>query len=954
MTGLPKIMTIPLGVPVAKALAEGLLHHHYDNLLALSDTHLYLPDRYACRVVRDAFLAASDGKATILPRLLPLGESDDEDLFTTDPYALGDDPSLLPNIDPLERQIILMQLVSKAHNDETLSPAQAFALAGDLAQLIDQAITEDVTLDQLPKLVTGELAKHWEKTMVFLRLIQENWPKIMQERGEWDPTTRRKVLLEKKMAAMRRLKPNYPVIAAGITSHTQQSREFLQLIADLPQGNVVLAGFDPDYPMHYWKHIDPTHAYFGIKTFLDSCGLEPKNIPLWPLLRTKPNATRKNLVYHALQPIENYDLSTVRVPQEEVRSLSFCQSDTLQHEAKAIALILRETIETPNKTAMIVTPDRNLGRRIAHEMRRWDILLHDSGSTPISQSPIAHFFRLILEFCDTARPVSQFLSLCRHPLFQDKQGLDELDLHYLRGSFSTDRLFSLTLPDAPTDLQKSFETTRRHLRFTQKAEAQSLHIWLTQHLEAAEALSGGASHLWRGEEAELLARHFIALRQLKQSHEIILTSQQYREFFQASLENIKLRPLQESHPRLKILSPQEAVMHEADTVILAGLNEKIWPSALPADPWLSQNMRKSLGFPDAAYLQGQAAYRFIQLFCRSHVVLTWSKKREGAMALPSRWLQQIFAVLEKNNIDTAPMHHKAVEWAQEWDRPSTLQPRGAPMPQPDLKFRPKTLAVTDIREWFNDPYSLYAKKILNVKPADEIDHQVGSREWGTLVHGIIEEFLPQINKADAATLYNEIAERHLEEISVEALQKLRWQQQLDRIGLELIAVYQNKNGAHHQEITGQMTRPIGKDSLTIKGRADLVTDENGALTLTDFKTGSLSSKKDILSGKDPQLALLGLIAQENGFAKLHDKSVEALQYVSVKGKLNNILSDQTLTAPQELIDANEERLTAHIDAYYQKLSPYQALQKPGARYDTYEHLKRTAEWALPDTEDDDA
>ena len=308
MKALPTIHTIPLGRSFAAELAKGLLAHYKDNLLALSDVHLYLPNRHAIRNLRESFLAVADGQATLLPQMFSIGDSDDEELLAVDPFALGDDPTLTPAIDPLERQIILMQLIQK-RQDIDLTPAQAFDLAGDLARLLDQSITDCASLDQLPHLVTGDLATHWQKTMTFLSIIQEAWPKYLKEKNLWDASYRRKVVLDKKIDALRRLQPQNPIIAAGAIGTSEQTAEFLRVISGLPNGCVILPGIDPDYPHHYWEQIDETHPYFHVKRFLDSIDFEPKNVTLWPMLRPMKAdnvaRTRRELIHHALQPMQH-------------------------------------------------------------------------------------------------------------------------------------------------------------------------------------------------------------------------------------------------------------------------------------------------------------------------------------------------------------------------------------------------------------------------------------------------------------------------------------------------------------------------------------------------------------------------------------------------------------------------------------------------------------------------
>ncbi len=393
---------------------------------------------------------------------------------------------------------------------------------------------------------------------------------------------------------------------------------------------------------------------------------------------------------------------------------------------------------------------------------------------------------------------------------------------------------------------------------------------------------------------------------------------------------------------------------DADTVILSGLNEKIWPQTQTPDPWLSLSMQRSLGFSDPEQNTGRAAYTFILPFCAPHVILTWSKKREGSLTLPSRWLQQLFAVLEKNNITWKDYQHPALVWAKNIDRPQRIVPRNAPAPCPPIALRPTSLSATDIREWFNDPYNLYARKILDLKQPDPIDHTAGAREWGIIIHAILEEFLPYVAEADARERFDRIADKILETQTIEPLQRLRWQLRLGRIAQEVIALYDNDTAARYQEVTGRITRQAPHTKITIHGRADLISVSGSSITVCDFKTGNVPGQTEIADGRDPQLAILGLIAQENGFKEFSNKSISGLGYIGVKGKYNVVLQHKHFEKPEELIEKNNLRLTEYISQYYTASTPYSAQSYSLHRYDPYEHLKRTAEWSIPQAENEDA
>ena len=76
----PNVLNIPAGQSFADSLARGLLERAAHDPLALGDYLLLLPSRRACRTLRDAFLRLSGGQAIVLPRMVPVGDVEAEEV----------------------------------------------------------------------------------------------------------------------------------------------------------------------------------------------------------------------------------------------------------------------------------------------------------------------------------------------------------------------------------------------------------------------------------------------------------------------------------------------------------------------------------------------------------------------------------------------------------------------------------------------------------------------------------------------------------------------------------------------------------------------------------------------------------------------------------------------------------------------------------------------------------
>jgi ATP-dependent helicase/nuclease subunit B len=85
-------------------------------------------------------------------------------------------------------------------------------------------------------------------------------------------------------------------------------------------------------------------------------------------------------------------------------------------EAQAIALLMREVLEKPEKRVALVTPDRALAGRVVAHLARWGIGADDSGGQPLSQTLAGRFLLLLAEVAgEQATPVP-LIALLGHPL----------------------------------------------------------------------------------------------------------------------------------------------------------------------------------------------------------------------------------------------------------------------------------------------------------------------------------------------------------------------------------------------------------------------------------------------------------------------------------------------------------------------------------------------------------
>ncbi|MGB6538872.1 MAG: hypothetical protein WBF58_23260 [Xanthobacteraceae bacterium] len=420
----PRVFTIPPSAPFLPTLIDALNSGKLGfapapDPLALAAVTLYLPTRRACRLARDAFLDACKGGAAILPRIVPLGDIDEDEIAFAE-AATGDIAAealaLPPALGGLERRLLLSKLVARWASAPQLhgasgsplvaqTPAAACALADDLARLIDDMATRGVPWQRLDQLVPEQFDEYWQLTLKFLQIAREAWPRVLDERGLIEPVRRRDLLIKAEAARLAR-KTDGPVIAAGSTGSIPSTAELIATIASLPHGAVVLPGLDTDLDEASWRLIGgneqggvaaaPGHPQFALQALLGRIGIGRDAVE-----SLAASGAREPVTSEALRPAATTDLWPQRTGDAAFaaaaaiafENISVIEAANAEDESLAIAVALREAVEQ-DKTAALVTPDRALGRRVLAALARWNVATEDTSGQPLSDTPAGIFARL--------------------------------------------------------------------------------------------------------------------------------------------------------------------------------------------------------------------------------------------------------------------------------------------------------------------------------------------------------------------------------------------------------------------------------------------------------------------------------------------------------------------------------------------------------------------------------
>ena len=981
----PTNYSIPADQPFLDTLVAGLMRRAGTAPLALAGMTVMLPTRRAARSLREAFLRAGNGAAMLLPRMLPVGDLDPEELALLPDEAEGAGAGfdIPPAVPELRRRLMLTRLVQKyaVANGDAIALGQAAPLARELARFLDEVHAEGCDLDKLGELVPDKLAEHWQRVVQFLDILRVHWPAILAGLGCLDPGARRNLLLEAQAEAWRQHPPAGPVIAAGITGGIPAVAALMKVVANLPQGAVVLPGLDIEADGAMWEEVvnDPAHPQQVMAHFLEDLGVERSAVQSW--VRAKAGSSRAKLLREALAPatlthrwrfISGIDASALK----NVRRLD-CAGP--QEEALAIALLLRESLEEPTKTAALVTPDRDLARRVAAELKRWHIDIDDSAGVPLNRTPPGVFLRLVLELAAEQWAPLPLLSVLKHPLAACgrapaalREQVRQLEIQALRGERPKPGANGLRelLPDAPVlrGLIDRLEAATAPLMQALASDKTDLKTVVAAHIACCESLAQsddetGAARLWREPAGEAAA---LFLNELLQEAEGFpdFRGSEYPALFESLLSGPVVRPSYGRHPRLFIWGLLEARLQHADRIVLGGLNEGVWPAAIATDPWLSRPMRQSFGLPAPERRIGTAAHDFALALGARDVVMTRAARVEGTPTVPSRWLLRLDTVLRAAGIenkltaDAAPL-----AWQEQIDAPpGEPKPTAPPAPCPPLAARPRRLSITEIETWRRDPYAIYARHVLKLRPLDPLDADPGAADRGTIIHDALANFLKQYPKRlpdDAVTQLRALGQQSFGPYLARPGVWAFWWPRYCRVAEWVAAMEAERRPLLDDvraEIAGRLHLDTAGGRFEIIGRADRIERRrDGSVALIDYKTGTVPSKGDMQEGFAPQLALEAAMIEAGGFADLAKAVVGELAYWRLSGGDPAGAVMHAIDDPDELRAVIDDTLAGVKDliaAFDDPKTPYFAVPRPdrAPRYSDYKHLERVKEWLAGDEE----
>jgi ATP-dependent helicase/nuclease subunit B len=967
-----RIFGLPGGVDFPAALVAGLMERTpHLRPEQLARVEIFTNTARMQRQIRAAF---DQGPALLLPRVRLVTDLGAD-------AALADVPPAVPG---LRRRLELSQLVALLLEREPgLAPRAAiYELADSLTLLMAEMYDEDVSPATIRNMEVPDESGHWQRSLKFLQIVEQFFG---DDSGEAPlAEARQRIVIERLVGSWQHNPPQHPVLIAGSTGSRGTTALLMHAVARLPQGALILPGFDFDQPDAVWARLDPKqamddHPQFRYAQLMEALDLRPGDIHAWASAPA-PCPARNRLVSLALRPAPVTDQWLIEGPgfkdiDAAINGISLIEAPSARAEAMAIALALRQAADQ-GKTAALISPDRMLTRQVTAALDRWSIEPDDSAGTPLAQTAPGRLLRHIAQLFGNRLTSETLLALLKHPLVAAGSELRGYHLLWTRELEIWLRRRGPAFPDPDTMAQWLTYCAKKQKPddgraawlawFTplifgfEDTPTRALTDHIRQHILLARALTSGPdseddSELWAKSAGRETARVTAQLQQ-EAPYGGEMSPRDYTDLFQAVLSRGESRDPTLPHPNIMIWGTLEARVQGADLVILGGLNDGIWPTLPAPDPWLSRSMRKACGLALPEKNVGLSAHDFQQAIGARQVILSRAIRDAEAQTVSSRWLNRLCNLLdgmsEEGSAALSAMRARGGQWlalVSELETPAALVPPAPrPAPKPPLEARPRQLSVTEIDKLIRDPYAVYARHVLRLSALPPLRKSPDAMVRGTVIHDIFERFVKEMQDEpleDARARLLEIATQVLAQQVPWPASRRIWYAKLAKTADWFIITETARRAIaapspEGLEVKGRLHLSDMDFSLTCK--ADRIDETRGGdWVIYDYKTGNPPTLKQ-MDEYQKQLLLEAVMAEDGAFEGLPPRPVHKIAYIGLGSKPKMVERPLLPGDTRKILDEFKQ-LIAHYQDIENGYTSRRAMEKMAYAYD-FDHLARFGEW----------
>jgi ATP-dependent helicase/nuclease subunit B len=442
-----------------------------------------------------------------------------------------------------------------------------------------------------------------------------------------------------------------------------------------------------------------------------------------------------------------------------------------------------------------------------------------------------------------------------------------------------------------------------------------------------EILQGNLAPEFRfdSDESAAVWEAFEKMSRALSNHKIALSLSDARAVISDALSGVSVRPPMDDRAGVSVLGTIESRLQTADVVILTGLNEGMFPGAGYGNSWLPRATAEKIGLPSQDRKASLMALDFMNLSCAAEAYWLRSKTAGSSQTTESRFLSRVDVA--RRGMDRTAGADILVAVRARDDVPYDPLDYSFPRPPADKS----DVYVTELELLIHNPYAFYARHILRLYPMDDYWKGPDARDFGNLVHAVVE-------RAQGWPADKIVAELDADAQNILPTGSVLfhfWHKRFVEIAPLIEKILSDSPDAG-VEIKGQI-KIAGR---VVRAKADRIWDG----VVLDIKTGAAPSKRQLEEGNMPQLPLEAYIMQNGGFPVKGTQNGEpqtnvALQFLQLRNNDARLIEYDFETA-QKMIDAAVDKISRLFGRYANDCEPYEYRETSDQKYKAYDDLAR--------------
>ncbi|WP_375319259.1 PD-(D/E)XK nuclease family protein [Candidatus Tisiphia endosymbiont of Oplodontha viridula] len=893
-----------------------------------------LPSGFACWKLQNILINKQN--IAILPNIIPLSNIMAEG---AEVFAIASE-NLQP-ITLLQERIILAEIIH-SYRESQFSITQSLQFCSTIAELFYQLACNNLSIDSVNEIEKINASQHWSVIYQFLKYTHSEWQKKIKLLRLLDRVNYQITMMDAEIARLRRAGTS--LIVAGIVGDNPILWNFLKNVANSPDGFIVLP------PIANPTSITP-NLQESLRVATSVATKQSREVIRDGLLRRlTPSRNDENLFSNLADSIGNPEedclynfkklLTILNKNLLDFQLLGNNQSDHLIFdkiifddidESQQLAIdhikyfeledifqeaeqISRTCQQYSDKKIAIIVNNQTTKNFYCNFLTKYSLEFQDLLGDNLSETLVSSLIISVSEILCNDFDIKKLFLLLKNPLINCKlvERLELLMSGKNRFIRQPDQMLSLVEKANDSAL---IEWCKKLIDLLYTNSSNSFAKILKSSISIAEKLY---QDIWHEQPAAELSNFLSEL--IKSNCNLTLDNKKdFPKLLKGLMSSCKYFAHQNYSKNIIIGKAEDLMLLKFDLVILTDFNQGCWSSSSSINQWINEQTLKKLHMVTRSSIDQYYFYLFLH---NSQVIITRAKRQDGKSSLlPSNLLLKLQFILQQSLIS-----ENYLTYLSESDL-SSLQGATLVAPRNDANLLsyvsspifPETISVTDIEMLVRNPYSFYAKKILNVRSRDMIGHEPKISEFGSFVHKVLEQYSKNYNKLEnnKVGLILDISNNILQNTILPTYTQKIWQIKFVPIAESFIEFDEQRrtNCKYiYSESRGEILLNIGGQELTIIGVADRIEiDEFGAAVIIDYKTGSLPSRKDVETGLSPQLIIEALMLQEGGFG-IEVHNVKQAVYVKISSSKPII---QTLE-----IEFTREELARHKQGMMRLLEYY--------------------------------